>query len=79
MEDEIGSDADRLGKKQTKKMRSNGMTYRAAVVRSALTMAGSSMVFLSCCKNDGLWKATQAGSVLLMTISHSSMSSGVSL
>ena len=42
-------------------------------------MAGSSIVFLSCCKNDGLWKATQAGSVLLMTISHSSMSSGVSL
>ena len=54
-------------------------TYRAAVVSRALTMLHSSVVLLSCCRKDGLWNATQAGSVLEMTRSHSAMSSGVSL
>jgi len=49
------------------------------VVSRALTMVGSMLVFFSCCRNDGLWKATHAGSVLEMTRSHSSISSGVSL
>lgn len=40
---------------------------------------GSSEALLSCCTNDGLWKATQAGNVLETTRSHSAMSSGVSL
>lgn len=53
--------------------------YRAAVVNSALTMVGSIEAFLSATKKVGLWKATQAGRVLLMTRSHSVMSSGVSL
>lgn len=57
----------------------DGSAYRAAVVNSALTMVGSIEAFLSATKKVGLWKATQAGRVLLMTRSHSVMSSGVSL
>jgi hypothetical protein len=34
---------------------------------------------LSCCRKEGLWKATHAGSVLEMTRSHSCINSGVSL
>jgi len=42
-------------------------------------MLHSSVAPLSCWRNEGLWKATHAGSVLEMTRSHSAMSSGVSL
>ena len=42
-------------------------------------MLESRVPFLSFCKKDGLWKATQAGKVLLMTRSASLMSSGVNL
>ena len=42
-------------------------------------MLESRVPFLSFCKKEGLWKATQAGRVLLMTRSASLMSSGVNL
>lgn len=54
-------------------------TYRAATASRPLTMLESRVPFLSFVRKDGLWKATHDGSVLLMTLSHSRASSGVSL
>lgn len=55
------------------------VTDRAAVVSRALTMVASMVLFFNCWTNDGLWKATTAGSVLEMTRSHSWINSGLSL
>lgn len=55
------------------------ITYRAAQVKSPLTILPSRVPFLSFCRKEGLWKATQDGMVLEITLSHSVTSSGVSL
>lgn len=54
-------------------------TYRAAQARRPLTILPSRVPFLSFWMKEGLWKATHDGRVLLMTLSHSAASSGVSL
>lgn len=60
-------------------MATKQVAYRAAHVRRPLMMLASRVPFLSFCKKEGLWKATQDGMVLLMTLSHSVTSSGLSL
>lgn len=49
------------------------------MVNKAFTIVGSSAAFFSCWRKDGLWKATQAGKVLVITRSHSCIKSGESL
>lgn len=42
-------------------------------------MLASKVPLFNFCKKEGLWNATQAGSILLMTRSHSMRRSGDSL